>query len=55
MGRLMPGPASSMPNPLEDIGSGELNGGVGLGPKVPTLMIFFCYYIRMIYFPWRNC
>ena len=41
MGRLMPGPASSGPNPLEDIRSGGLNGGVRPGPKVPTLMIFF--------------
>ena len=37
MGRLMPGPASSGPNPLEEIGSGRLIGGVGPGPKVPTI------------------
>ena len=41
MGRLMPGPASSRPNPLEDIGSSWLNGGVGPGPKVPTMPPLF--------------
>ena len=40
MGRLMPEPASSRPNPLEDIGLGRLTGGVGLGPNVPTMPPF---------------
>ena len=48
MGQLMPGPASfvmpglasSGPNPLEALGSGRLTGGVGPGPKVPTMPPF---------------
>ena len=34
------GPASSGPNPLEALGSGRLTGGVGPGPKVPTMPPF---------------
>ena len=48
MGRLMPGPASSVmpgpassgPNPLEALGSSRLTGGVGPEPKVPTMPPF---------------
>ena len=40
MGRLMPGPASFGPNPLEDIRSGWLTGGVGPQPKVPIMPPF---------------